>query len=369
MNLKDIASRFKPGKLTYTAKFWVIFIISLIVLLIAYYILLDRYTPYTSDAYIQAYVLQVAPQVDGQVIEVYVKNNEYVDKDQKLFSLDPRPYEYQVQQLRAKLVQTRQNIDELKSDIAAAEQAVKRSQADYAYAAQRYRDLEPLVEKNYIARLEFDQATEQLNSTLAQLNQSRADYDKATQALEYKIDGDYAIIKEVEAALATAEYNLTQTTFYAPTNGYITNLQLTAGSYIKTGEPVLTFVDDDSWWVVANFRENSVGQIKAGQEAEVSLALYPGTIFKAVVESTDWGVSTGQGVPSGFLPVVRDSENWVQLAQRFPVRLKISNIDHNKYKLRIGASVSVAVFTGENVILNPLAKLWLRIGSLVDFVY
>jgi multidrug resistance efflux pump len=72
--------------------------------------------------------------VDGQVIEVYVKNNEYVDKGQKLFSLDPRPYEYQVQQLKAKLVQTRQNIDELKSDIAAAEQAVKKSQADHAYA-------------------------------------------------------------------------------------------------------------------------------------------------------------------------------------------------------------------------------------------
>ena len=102
MSLKDIASRLKIGKLTYTAKFWVIFIVSLIVLLIAYYILLDRYTPYTSDAYVQAYVLQVAPQVDGQVIEVYVKNNEYVGKGQKLFSLDPRPYEYQVQQLRAK---------------------------------------------------------------------------------------------------------------------------------------------------------------------------------------------------------------------------------------------------------------------------
>ncbi|NJM36342.1 MAG: HlyD family efflux transporter periplasmic adaptor subunit [Rhodomicrobium sp.] len=131
------------------------------------------------------------------------------------------------------------------------------------------------------------------------IESAKADYEKAKQALEYKIDGDYAIIKEVEAALATAEYNLTQTTFYAPTDGYITNLQLTAGSYIKTGDPVLTFVDDDSWWVVANFRENSVGQIKAGQEAEVSLALYPGTIFKAVVESTDWGVSTGQGVPSG----------------------------------------------------------------------
>lgn len=369
MSVKDLYSRLKPGNMTYSAKFWVIFIVSLIVLLIFYYILLDRYTPYTSDAYVQAYVLQVAPQVDGQVDRVYIKNNEYVEKGRKLFSLDPRPYEYQVQHLKAKLVQTRQNIDELKSDIAAAGQAVKQSQADHAYATQRYNDLKPLVEKNYIAKLEFDQSVEQLNSTLAKLNQSKADFEKAKQALEYKIDGDYAIIKEVEASLATAEYNLTQTIFYAPTDGYITNLQLTVGSYIKVGDAVLTFVDDNSWWVVANFRENSVGQIRKDQEAEVSLALYPGTIFKAVVESTDWGVSTGQGVPSGFLPRVKDPENWVQLAQRFPVRLRITDIDNDKYKLRIGASVSVAVFTGENFILNALARLWLRIGSLIDFIY
>ena len=307
--------------------------------------------------------------MDGQVIEVYIKNNEYVDKGQKLFSLDPRPYEYQVQQLKAKLVQTRQNIDELKSNIAAAEQAVKKSRADNLYAKKRYDDLKPLVDKNYIARLEFDQATEQLNSTLAQLNQSIAEQEKARQALEYKIDGDYAIIKEAEADLALAEYNLSQTTFYAPTDGYISNLQLVVGSYIKVGDPVVTFVDDDHWWVVANFRENSVGRIKPGQEAEVSLALYPGTIFKAVVESTDWGVSSGQGIPSGDLPVVQGQDNWVQLAQRFPVRLRVTDIDHNTYKLRIGASVSVAVFTGDNIILNPLARLWLRIGSLVDFVY
>lgn len=369
MSVKDIASRLKPGKMTYSAKSWVVFILSLIVILIIYYILLDRYTPYTSDAYVQAYVLQVAPQVDGQVDRVYIKNNEYVEKGQKLFSLDPRPYEYQVQQLKAKLVQTRQNIDELKSNIAAAEQAVKQSQADHAYASKRYNDLKPLVEKNYIAKLEFDQSVEQLNSTLAQLNQAKADYVKAKQALEYKIDGDYAIIKEVEANLATAEYNLTQTTFYAPMDGYITNLQLTVGSYINVGDAVLTFVDDDNWWVVANFRENSVGQIKPGQEAEVSLALYPGTIFKAVVESTDWGVNSGQGVPSGDLPDVQDAESWVQLAQRFPVRLRITDIDSDEYKLRIGASVSVAVFTGDNFILNALAKLWLRIGSLIDFIY
>jgi multidrug resistance efflux pump len=369
MSLKNLKSRFQLSKFTYSVKFWVIFIVFLIVLLIYYYVLMDIYTPYTSDAYIQAYVLQVAPQVDGQVVNVYVKNNDYVHKGQQLFGLDARPYEYQVQQLRAKLVQTRQNIDQLNSNIKAAEQLVKQSQADYAYATKRYNDLLPLAKKNYIAKLQLDQATEQVNSKKAILNQSKADYEKAKQAIEYKIDGDYAIIKEAEANLSLAEYNLSQTTFYATTDGYVTNLQLVVGSYIKTGDAVLTLVDDDQWWVVANFRENSVGRIREGQTAEVSVALYPGKIFKAVVESADWGVSSGQGIPSGDLPVVESDENWVQLAQRFPVRLRITNIDHDEYKLRIGGSVTVAVFTGESLILNPLAKLWLRIGSLVDYLY
>lgn len=354
----------------FSAKFWVITIVSIIILLILYYVLLDRYTPYTSDAYIQAYVLQVAPQVDGQVVEVYVGNNEFVNEGDKLFTLDPRPYEYQVQQLRAKLVQTRQNVDELKSDIVAAEQGVKEAEANLIYATKRYNDLVPLAEKNYIAKLELDQAIEQLNSQKAVLLMSKTEYEKALQALEYTIDGEYAIIREAEADLALAEYNLTQTTYYAPSDGIVTNLQLVVGSYVSVGDAVLTFVDTDNWWVVANFRENSVGQIRPGQNAEVSVSLYPGTIFNAVVETTDWGVSAGQGVPSGDLPDVEDPENWVQLAQRFPVRLRITNLDPDIYHLRIGGSVSVAVFTGDgNWILNSLAKLWLRIGTIVDFVY
>lgn len=369
MSLKDFATRIDIKNLTSSVRFWVLLVVFIIVVLIFYYVLLDRYTPYTSDAYLQTYVLQVAPQVDGRVVEIYVRNNEPVEKGQKLFSLDPRPYEYQVQQLRAKLVQTRQNIDELNSDIAAASQVVKQAEADLAYASEHYGDLKPLAEKNYIAKLELDKAFQQVNAKRAVLNQARADFEKAKQALEYKIDDEYAIIKEAESNLALAEYNLEQTICYAPSDGYITNLQLVVGSYINAGDAVLTFVDDGNWRVVANFRENSVGQIKPGQEAEVTIALYPGKIFKAVVESTDWGILAGQGIPSGDLPLVEDDGNWVRLSQRFPVRLRITDIDREKYDLRIGGSASVAVYTGDNWILNPLARLWLRIGSVVDYVY
>lgn len=369
MKLNDLLGRLGIKGSEFTAKFWVILIVFIILVLIIYYALMDRYTPYTSDAYLQAYVVQVAPQVEGRVIGVYVENNQFVREGDKLFSLDPRPFEYQVEQQRAELVQARQEVDQYESDIRAAEQVVKQSQADLTYAQKLYDDLVPLAEKNYIAKIELDQAIDKLNSQKAVLNQSIAEYERTKQALEYTIDGEFALIRQMESQLSYNLYQLEQTTVYASVDGFVTNLQLVSGSYIDVGDPVLTLVDDDGWWVVANFRENSVGRIREEQKAEISIAMYPGKIFKARIESADWGVSKGQGIPSGDLPDVENPENWISETQRFPVRLSITNLNEEEYPLRIGGSVSVAVYTGRNFILNALAGLWLRIGSLINYLY
>ncbi|MEM7009485.1 MAG: HlyD family secretion protein [Thermodesulfobacteriota bacterium] len=365
--MSNFISQIKTIK--YTPKFWITFIISVIVILVLYYALLDRYTPYTDDAYVQTYVVQVAPQVEGRVMGVFVENNQFVQEGQKLFSIDPSPYEYLVEELKASLVQNQQEVDQLKSAVVSAQEGVKQAQADLVYAKRQYDDLVPLAQKNYIAQLELDSALDQLRSQEATLGEAKANLASAQQALEYTIDGEFAIIKEAESALRYAEYNLLQTTVYAPSDGYVTNLQLVNGAYANAGDAVLTFVDDESWWIVANFRENSIGRIKEGQSAEIALSMYPGKIFKAQVENSDWGVSAGQGVPSGYLPDVETPENWFSLSQRFPVRLKITNLDEEKYPLRVGATTSVAVFTDGGFILNGLAGLWLRIGSIINYVY
>lgn len=369
MSLKDTWARIKFDDVKFTVKFWVLLIVFIIVVIIFYYILLDRYTPYTGDAYIQAYVTQIAPQVEGPVTKIYVKNDTYVDNGQPLFEIDYRPYEYKAKQLEAKLVQTRQDIMQLESSIDAAEAVVSQNKADVDFARKRYNDLLPLIKKNFIAQLQLDDAQDQLNAKLALLRKAEADLLKAQQALELKIDGDYAVIKEVESNLKLAKYYLSQTTLYAPSDGYVSNLQLSIGAYVNVGEPVMTVVDAKNWWIVANFKENSIGRIQKAQEAELSMALYPGKIFKAKVESLDWGVSAGQGIPSGDLPDVKNPQNWVQLAQRFPVRLRITDDINPGYRLRIGGSVSVTIDTGGGWILNCLARLWLRIGSYVNYIY
>lgn len=365
MKLKEYIN-FKPD-LT-SPSFWVKSIITLILILIFYFILMDRYTPYTSDAYIQAYVVQVAPQIEGRVAKVNIINNQDVKKGDVLFQIDPRPYEYTVAQLNAELVQARQQVDQIRSEILSMDAALQSASAELKYAESRYQDLVPLAEKNYIARLELDQALDNLNSNRASVLSAEANLQASKQKLEYTIDGDYALIRNAEAQLASAQYDLEQTTVYAPSNGIVTNLQLAKGAYIDVGDAVLTFVDTESWWIVANFKENSVGRIAPGQSARVSIAMYPGKTFKASVESVDWGVSSGQGVPSGELPIVEAENTWVKIAQRFPVRLKLDK-QHEDYKLRIGGSVTVTVFNDGGFILNGLAMLWLKIGSLVDYLY
>jgi multidrug resistance efflux pump len=96
--------------------------------------------------------------------------------------------------------------------------------------------------------------------------------------------------------------------------------------------------------------------------------MYPGRVFDAVVESVGWGVSQGQGTPSGDLPEIENPKDWVKFARRFPVRLQFRASDVDK-SLRVGSSVTVVVYTGESIVLNALARLWLNIAGVLNFVY
>ena len=113
------------------------------------------------------------------------------------------------------------------------------------------------------------------------------------------IGSEHALVAEVKAQLADARLNLEWTRIYAPANGYVTNVQLRDGSYAYAGKPVLTFIDAEQWWVVANYRENCLERIRAGQPVGLTFNTYPGRVFSGTVQSVGWGVDEGQGVPSG----------------------------------------------------------------------
>jgi multidrug resistance efflux pump len=133
---------------------------------------------------------------------------------------------------------------------------------------------------------------------------------------------------------------------------------------VHVGVPVLTCIDGDQWWVVANFRENSLENVRPGQRVGLTFNTYPGRIFPGVVESVGWGVNQGQGTPSGSLPAIPEPQNWIRLAQRFQVRITPQLPPGDP--LRVGATASVAVYTREEYWLNRVTETLQKIEAALE---
>lgn len=352
-----------------SAKRWGILIAGAIVVLIAYFVLVDRYTPMTNDAYIQAYVVQISPQVAGAVTEVHVQDNALVQSGEPLFVIDSRPYAYKLNQLDAERVIAIQQVAEYQTELEAAEAVLERARADSLYASQRFKEIGSLNAKGYAAKQQLENITDEVSDKQAAIRKAEAQLAKLKAQLAARIGDEHALIRSAEAQLDRARYDLEQTTVHAPVDGYVTNQQLIEGAYIDAGQAAMTLVDTSRWWVVANFRENSLEKISSGQSALVELGIFPGRLFKAQVESVGWGVSAGQGVPSGDLPEVENPQDWLKLSQRFPVRLRLDKDFDASLSLRVGASATVLVYTGNNVLLNGLATLWMWIAAMLDYLY
>ena len=345
-----------------SVRFWVLGILLIIAALVTYYVLANRYTPFTTDAYVQAFVIQVASQVEGQVIRVNVLENQPIRKGDLLFEIDPRPFEYRVALLEAKLDQANKQVALTESELVAAKADISRSAAEEAYARVVQEQETEIRKQLATTERRYLHAISQHQVAQADRKRSQAISHKAAEALATQ----KAMVAEIRAQLEDARLNLSWTRTYAPANGYITNMQLRVGSFAHTGIPVLTCIDRDHWWVVANCRENSLEYLKPGQRVGLSFNTYPGRIFPGVVQTVGWGVYQGQAAPSGNLPAVPEPQNWIRLSQRFQVW--VTPQMPPEYPLRIGATATVAVYTRERYWLNGVTEFWHKIVSLFDYL-
>ena len=354
-------------RLALSARAWVLFVLSVIAALVVYYVLSDRHTPFTTDAYVQAYVIQVAARVEGQVVHVYVQENQAVKKGEILFEIDRRPFEDRVALLEAKRVDAIQQVAQMESELSAAKADDARLVAEEAYARAVYDQEKEIYKQKATTDRKYLDAVQKYNAAQAARERGLAQTHKAEQALAARVGEEHALVAEVQAQLAEAKLNLEWTHVYAPANGYVTNVQLREGSYVHVGTPVLTCIDRDSWWVVANFRENSLENLRPGQRVGLTFNTYPGRIFPGVVQTVGWGVDEGQGSPSGNLPAVQEPKNWIRLAQRFQVRITPQLPEG--YPLRVGATASVVVYTREGYWLNGVTKAWQRVVATFDYLH
>jgi multidrug resistance efflux pump len=343
-------------------------IVAALLVLAAYYVLANRLTPYTADTYLQTYVIQIAPQVAGRVIRVGASDNAPVEQGGVLFEIDPRPYQFEVDRLRAELAEAQQEVQTLQENQKTATDAVQDLTAQQKLAQQRFDELSKLGQSGNTTRFSIEDVTGRLDEAVDNLREAKAALRVAEVKLQSIVDGEHALIHSAKAELDTAQYQLAQTRVVAPSDGIITNLQLAVGAYAQIGVPVMTLVDTSEWRMVANFPQNALSRIAPGQPAELSLDMYPGKVFEGTVESVTWGVSSGQGLPTGKLPAVATPQNWMAPSQRFPVRLRFDAWPEDR-PLRVGATGIATVYTGGGPLMTGLARFWMRLRSLLAYLY
>jgi multidrug efflux system membrane fusion protein len=356
--------------------------------------------PQTDDATIRANFVGIAPQVNGHIVELRVRDNQQVEQGDLLFLIDPRPYEIALARAQAALVLTRKEVEGLRNGVSSATSGVAKAaaQLDASAADVRRRESDPVAADAEIARLEaqrvaseatlgraqaelkqaartkrisaamaVEQARTSILATDAALDEARAKKRAAVAALaatraqhvateaalqQSKSDraraednvgqeaGVNARLAAAEASVRAAELDLEYTRVQAPFSGRVVNLNISIGAFARTGVEVFTLVDVANWYVMANFRETQLRHIPAGAPVDIYLQSHPGRHFRGTVVGLGWAVLPENGTSVNGLPRVERSLDWIRLAARFPVRIKVEDPDES---FRVGASAVATV--------------------------
>ena len=238
-------------------------VLGLIVVLFLYSLIADRLTPYTSQATVQAFVVRMAPEVAGRVIEVNVTDNQRVKGGDVLFRIDPQPFAIALQQAEAKLAGVGQSIGASTAAVTSAQERLIEAEAKRDNVREQASRVLQLVEKGVYAKARADQATKEIEVAEAEVREAESEVERARQELGPQ-GNDNPQFREALAAVEQAKLNLVRTTVLAPSDGVITNLQLTDGEFVAVGQAALTFIDTSDAWINANFRENSLENVKPG---------------------------------------------------------------------------------------------------------
>ena len=303
--------------------------------------------PRTDDAYLQAYIVHMAPDVSGRIVELDVGDNQKVQKGQVLFRIDPDPYKLRVDQARAAvrgleatLAVTADQVASQTSGADAAASAINAAEAQTALAISTLARIQPLLKSGFVTAQQVDQARTAQRAAQVALEQARLQAAGARQGITSTKPTE-AELEGARATLALAERDLNKTVVRAPCAGRITALQVAVGEFASAGSPVFTIIDTEQWYAIGNFRETDLAGIRPGQHATVYVMAQPSLPLRGEVESLGWGVASNVSATFGGLPHVESSLNWVRIAARFPVRILLDKPPDDL--MRLGASAVVVI--------------------------
>ncbi len=349
---------------------WTLIVLGVCVVLMFWYLVSDRITPYTNQARVHALVVPIAPQVSGIVTDVAVTNNEYVSADQELFRIERDQYQLAVETAQANLQSARQATGASTANVEAARASVAASEAGLIRASQDAVRLRRIKEEDpgAISIRRLEQAEASLSVAQSQLAASQANLEKAVQDLGEAGDENFRIL-QAQAALDQAQLNLSWTFVSAPDDGLLSDVRVDRGNFAAAGAPLMTFIAIHNIWVQADFTENNLGYIDPGDRVEILFDSLPGRVFSGRVRSTGFGVAV-DSAPLGNLPTVENDRQWLRDAQRFPVQVEFELGERSeRLGIRVGSQVSVVVYTGNNWLFNFVGKVYIRVASLLTYAF
>ncbi|MDD0995453.1 HlyD family secretion protein [Pseudomonas sp. TNT2022 ID1044] len=349
-------------------------VLLLIVFSLAWYLLADRFTPYTQQARVGAFVIPVAAEVAGRVIRVNVRNNQDVKAGEVIFEIDPQPYQIAVDRARADLESTRRQIGASTAGIASAQANLRAAQANELKARQDNQRLEGLYREDpgtiSVRLLEVSRANRE--AAVSQVAAARAEVQRARET-EGGSAEDNALLRSAATALSKAELDLSNTQIRARSAGLITDLRTDVGQFAAAGNPVMTLIAIHDVWISADMTENNLALVKPETPVSIALDALPGEVFQGRVRSVGYGVSVGQPAAPGSLPTVQNSRDWLRPAQRFPVIIEFSpealTMLKDNRAIRSGGQAEVMAFPSEGNVLNPLGRIFLWLMSWLSYAY
>ncbi|MEH0388701.1 HlyD family secretion protein [Vibrio mimicus] len=341
-----------------------VYILATILAVWIYSLWSDRVTPITSNAKVHSYLVRVAPEVSGNIVEVGVIDNQIVDAGEPLFKIDPRNYKIAVDVAQANLSIAGQSIGANTAAVEVAQARVVDALAARDNAREQANRTATLVARGVSSKADLDNAIELKDRTQAGLEVAQASLVQAKQNLGPTGANNPQILAAM-ANLEKAQLDLKKTEVLSPSRGIVTNMQLTVGQLATVGTPVMTFIDPRNVWISALARENSIEFIRPGQKVKIVLDALPGRVLTETVESIGWGTGGSNDVDptTGFI----NAGSTGFTPQRYPINIVFDNTDELT-NIRYGSQATVAFFTEQSSVGEWLASLWMRILSIWTYV-
>jgi membrane fusion protein (multidrug efflux system) len=291
----------------------------------------------TDDAYIEGRIHSIAPKIPGTVLKVYVEDNQTMKKGDLLVEIDPADYELKVHEAQAALDAENARLIDAEAGIKTAMANLEVQDVTLAQAALDKQRAEALYKEAVITKERHEKVTTAYNMAVALVKAANEQLEKAKSAKGL----EESLIKQKEASLELAKLNLGYTKIYAPSAGYITHKSVEVGNQIQAGQPLMALVALDDIWVVANYKETQLENVRPGQPVLIKVDAYPDIFFKGKVDS----IMAGTGSVFSLFPTENALGNYVKVVQRIPVKIVFDKATDKEHILRMGMSCIPTILT------------------------